>query len=173
MTTSHRLIEIRSFKLPQRAISAAQAHLLGEDVYGQWPGITQGSLWSSADGSRSGIFTHSFVKLVPMDTLWTACFQDRDPIVDVDIVAPVKWIDDTLEEVDLELDILQYADGSVSVRDQNVFHYICEHWNIAKAIAAQAEQACQQICTLLKERQEPFSSIGHRWLSLHLCSADT
>jgi len=68
MTTSDRLIEIRSFKWPRRAISTSQAYLLGEDMYGQWLGIAQGSPWSSADGSRAGSFTHPFVKLVPKDT---------------------------------------------------------------------------------------------------------
>jgi uncharacterized protein len=167
MSTPHRLIEVRSFKWPHRATAIAHAVLLGEDAHGRWLGIAQGRPWSSADGLSAGTFTHSFVKLVPVDTWWTACFQESDPIVDVDIVLPVQWIADTLEEVDLELDILQYADGNVSIRDQEVFQRVREDWDMPNAIATQAEHACQQIYQFLNERLEPFNSVGRKWLALH------
>jgi hypothetical protein len=61
------------------------------------------------------------VKLVPTSTFCSTCFQPVDPIVDVDIILPVSWIDDVLEEIDLELDILRAADGEIWVRDQEKF----------------------------------------------------
>src|SRR5262245_48550465 len=106
------VIQVRGFKWPRRPASVAMARLLGEDVYGRWLGVTRGTPWWTTDGSRSGVFETSLVKLVPTGTFWTACFNPIDPVVDVDIVLPVRWLDGALEEVDLELDILRLADGS-------------------------------------------------------------
>ena len=68
-------VEVRSFKWPYRPTSVAVTHFLGEDLFGD--------PWWSADRSRFGAFTHSFVKLVPQDSFWTACFNSADPVVDV------------------------------------------------------------------------------------------
>src|SRR5688572_3859237 len=97
------LVEVRSFKWPTRPTSVAAAYLLGEDSFGRWLGIAEGRPWWMADGSRSGVFETSFVKLVPNGTFWTACFNPVDPLVDVDITLPVRWLGNVLEETDLEL----------------------------------------------------------------------
>ena len=115
------MIEIRGFKWPHRSTAVAKGHLLGEDAFGRWLGIAQGEPWWSVGETRSGVFESSFVKLVPSNTFWTACFRPTDPLIDVDIVLPVRWTDDVLEEVDLELDVLRFADGSVQIRDQEEF----------------------------------------------------
>ena len=94
--------------------------------------------WCATDRSRSGVFELSFVKLVPNGTFWTACFNAVDPAVDVDIVLPVRWIDDALEEIDLELDILRSADGAV--RDREAFDRVRQEWTMPDDIAAQAEE---------------------------------
>jgi uncharacterized protein len=118
-------VEIRGFKWPDRPTSVAIASLLGEDTFGNWLGISRGDAWGSADRTRTGLFDHSFVKLVPRETFWTVCFHAMNPqlaylqeaLIDVDIVLPVRWSDGAIEEVDLELDVLRSADGRVCVRD--------------------------------------------------------
>lgn len=144
----------------------AIAHLLGEDAFGRWLGITRGAPWWAADGSRSGVFKTSFVKVVPNDTFWTACFNRTDPLVDVDIVLPVRWIDDVLEEVDLELDILRFADSSVRVRDQETFDHVREAWAMPDEIAAQAQATCERVRTQVEQGAEPFGAVGRTWLRL-------
>ena len=114
-SSDRRAIEVRGFKWPRRPTAIAVTQLLGEDAYGRWLGVARGEPWWAADRSRSGVFLGSLVKVVPHDTFWTACFHPVDPVVDVDIVLPVRWVDNVLEEVDLELDILRSADGSVHV----------------------------------------------------------
>src|SRR5947209_467894 len=102
LRTSYRqAIEVRSFKWPRRRTDVAVAHLLGQDEFGRWLGVTKGSPWWAADRSKSGAFEASFVKLVPDGTFWSACFNLDDPVVDVDIVLPARWVGDALEEVDL------------------------------------------------------------------------
>src|SRR5207237_248261 len=106
-------VEIRGFKWPKRLTSIARGWFLGEDTFGHWLGIARGDPWWSADRTRTGLFDHSFVKLMPRETFWTVCFHTLEPLIDVDIVLPVRWYDGVIEEVDLELDVLRTADGRV------------------------------------------------------------
>jgi hypothetical protein len=167
----HRLIEVRGFKWPRRRTGVAMACLLGEDEFGRWLGVTKGDVWWAADRSRSGVFEMSFVKVVPSGTFWTACFNPADPVVDVDIVLPVQWVDDVLEEVDLELDILRSADGSVRVRDREEFDRVCEAWAMPDDVAAQAEKTCERVRALVEQGAEPFGDVGRAWLSRFLAEA--
>lgn len=162
------LIEVRGFKWPRRPIGTAHARLLGEDAFGRWLGLTQGDPWWRADGSPAGAFETSFVKLVPHHTFWTACFHPMDPVVDVDIVLPVQWNDEVLEEGDLELDILRFADGTMQVRDHDVFAQVRQTWAMPADVATQAETTCRQVQTLVARASEPFGTVGSEWLARFL-----
>ncbi|GIV95454.1 MAG: hypothetical protein KatS3mg057_0111 [Herpetosiphonaceae bacterium] len=118
------------------------------------------------------MFEIPFVKLVPSGTFWTACFHPIDPVVDIDIVLPVRWVDDVLEEVDLELDILRSADGSVRLRDQEVFDHVREAWAMPCDIATQAEETCERVRALVERGAEPFGAVGRVWLSRFLAEVD-
>src|SRR5262245_31179109 len=159
-------MEVRGFKWPRRPTATAVVQLLGEDAFGRWLGIAKGAPWWAADGARSGVFNTSFVKVVPNETFWTACFNPIDPLVDVDLVLPVRWIDDVLEEVDLELDILRFADGSVRVRDQEAFDQVRQTWAMPGEIATQAQATCSQVRMLVEQGVEPFGAVGRAWLRL-------
>ncbi len=171
-TANQRTVEVRGFKWPQRPMAVAPATLLGEDAFGRWLGIRCGDPWWTADRSPSGVFEHSFVKLIPSDTYWTVCFHVVDPVVDVDIVLPVRWTDDVLEEVDLELDILRSAAGDVSVRDQDTFEQVRAQWGMPAEIAVQAEITCTRIRTLVERGAEPFARVGQAWLACFLADVE-
>jgi hypothetical protein len=166
------VIKVRGFKWPRRPTSVANAYLLGTDTFGHWLGVTKGSSWTAADGSRRGVFDQSFVKLGPNNTFWTVCFHPRDPVVDVDIVLPVRWYDNTLE-VDLELDILRYVDGRVLIRDQDVFDHLREAWTMPTNIVTMAQATCEHVRFLVEQTTEPFGAIGLGWLSAFLASVAT
>ena len=171
-TSNRQPIEVRGFKWPRRPTSVAVACLLGEDTFGRWLGLTSGEPWWAADRSRSGVFDCSFVKLVPSGTFWTACFHPVDPLVDVDIVLPVRWVDETLEEVDLEVDIVRCADGSVHVRDQDEFEHVRRVWSMPDDIAAQVEATCERVRALVERGAEPFGDVGRAWLARFLAQTD-
>jgi len=170
---NHQAIEVRGFKWPRRSTTVAAACLLGEDAFGRWLGIAKGAPWWAADHSRSGVFEVSFVKLVPSDTFWTACFHPVDPVVDVDIVLPVRWVDGAIEEVDLELDILRSADGSVQVRDREAFALVQEAWTMPGDIVEQAEETCEMIRAMVEQGAEPFEAVGRAWLRGFLTEVGT
>jgi hypothetical protein len=166
--SDRRVIVIWGFKGPRRRTAIAAARLLGEDEFGRWLGVAKGDRWRAADHGSSGVFETSLVKLVPSDTFWTACFNSVDPLIDVDIVLPVRWIDDTLEEVDLELDILRFADGSVRVRHLEEFDQVREAWPMPDKVATQAEETCESVRALVEQGAEPFACVGRAWLTRFL-----
>ena len=166
--SDRQVIEVRSFKWPRRPTTVAVACLLGEDVFGRWLGVSSGTPWWAVDRSRSGVFEMSFVKVVPSGTFWTACFHPVDPVVDVDIVLPVRWVEGALEEVDLELDILRAADGSVRVRDREEFDRVRVAWAMPGDVVARAEATCARVRALVERGAEPFGAVGRTWLSRFL-----
>jgi hypothetical protein len=166
--SNYQIIEVRGFKWPYRPRNATRAYLLGEDGFGRWLGVVKGDPWWAVDGSRSGVFEESLVKVVPEGTFWTACFKDAEPVVDVDIILPVRWGDNFLDEVDLELDILRAADGSVRVRDQEEFARVRDAWAMPTDISTQAEATCEQVRALVEQGAEPFGAVGTTWLSRFL-----
>jgi len=143
----------------------AVAHLLGEGAFGRWLGVTEGNPWWAADRSICGAFETSFVKVVPNGDFWTACFNPVGPVVDVDIVLPVQWVDDALEEVDPELDVLRSVDGSVRVRDREESDRVREAWAMPDDVARQAEETCERFRALVELGAEPFGTVGRAWLS--------
>lgn len=168
---TERRIEVLSFKWPRRPTGVAMTRLLGEDRFGRWLGVARGDPWWRADRSQGGVFVESLVKLVPTNTFWTACFHRIDPVVDVDIVLPVQWAGEVLEEVDLELDILRLADGQVIVRDQEQFEQVRVTWAMPTEIVNQALATCAQIRALVERSAEPFGEVGRTWLARFLDEA--
>ena len=100
------------------------------------------------------------------------CFHPLDPVVDVDIVLPVQWVDTLLEEVDLELDVLRFADGSIRVRDQDTFAEVRRAWAMPEELANRAETTCAQVRTLVAQHAEPFGDAGRAWLEQFLAPDD-
>jgi hypothetical protein len=173
--SDRRMIEIRGFKWPRRRTAVAMACLLGADEFGKWLGITKGSPWwdADADHSRSGVFETSFVKVVPSGTFWTACFNPINHVIDVDIVLPVHWIGDVLEEVDLELDIVRSAGGGARVRDREGFDRVRQMRSMPDDVVTQAEKTCARVRELVELRAEPFGHVGQEWLSRFLAESDS
>ena len=163
-------IEVRIYKWPQRPTGIAQAYLIGDDAFGKWVGVAAGDPWRSADGTRSGVFLETLVKVLPINTFWTACFYPGDISIDVDITLPVRWVDGGVDETDLELDVLFSASGQLTVRDQDKFQYIREAYGLPVDIARQAEDACDHVCAMIERREEPFGNVGSSWLKRFLAT---
>jgi hypothetical protein len=92
-------------------------------------------------------------------------------VVDVDIVLPVRWVGDALEEIDLELDVLRSADGRVQVRDRDEFDRVRAAWAMPVDIAAQAEATCERLHALVESGAEPFGEVGRAWLARFIADA--
>lgn len=158
--SNYPVIEIRGFKWPRRPTAVAMAYFIREDTFGKWVGIAKNNPWRSADGLQSGVYELSFIKLFPKDTYWTACFGNGDIIIDVDISLPVSWVDDAVEEIDLELDVLCTADWHIYARDEEKLLEVREMFSMPIHISNQGERTCQEIQQMIKQRVEPFGEVG-------------
>lgn len=157
-------INVHSYKWPQRATNNTCAYLIGEDSIGKWIGVATGDAWWAADNSQSGVFLGPLVKVFPANTFWTACFYPGDFSIDVDISMPVRWVEDRVEEIDLELDVLYSTRGGITVRDQAKFDDILDTYGLPPEIARRAQDTCKQICGMIERGDEPFGTVGFTWL---------
>ncbi len=158
-------IEVRLFKWPRRLIGMAHARYIGRDKYGVWLGVSRGDSFWTPDGMRGGAFEQTLVKVVPDGTWWTACFQDIEPSIDVDIVYPARWNGPILDELDLELDVLGYTNGRVVVRDEDIFEQVRLRDQMPDEVTKQAESACGLVRRFVEEGIEPFGTAGRDWLA--------
>ncbi|MBM7844893.1 DUF402 domain-containing protein [Herpetosiphon giganteus] len=161
------LMAIHGFKWPKRPTAQATGYLLGADQFGHWLGIAAGSAWQHSNGQQ-GMFEQAFVKLIPPNAYWSACFNLSDKLIDVDIVLPNQWHDQLVEEIDLEIDLLKMADGSIEIRDQAKFAAVCQRWPIPAAIIEQVHTTTAQIYQQLQAQVEPFKHVGARRLAQFL-----
>ena len=160
-----RLVQVRSFKWPRRLTSIAVTRLLGEDEHGRWLGVAEGDPWSWPDGTHAGTYVAPLVKLVPSGTFWSAAFHPTGWVVDVDVVLPVEWDGDVLEEVDLELDVMRATDGRVWVKDREEFERVRAAWPMPEEVVARAQEACEWARGVVERREEPFGAVGAGWLA--------
>lgn len=159
------LVEVQSLKWPKRLTGIAQTRYLGQDEHGVWLGVRRGDSFWLPDRSVGGTMVQTFVKLMPADSYWTALFQDIEPYLDIDISYPVSWTGTTVQEVDLELDVLRYSDGCVVVRDQEDFAKLVADQSVPREVVANAESACAMVLELIQNDAEPFRTIGLGWLA--------
>lgn len=161
------LMAIHGFKWPKRPTAQATGYLLGADQFGHWLGIAAGSAWQHNNGQH-GRFEQAFVKLIPSHAYWSACFNLHDKLIDVDIVLPNQWHDQLVEEIDLEIDLLKLADGSIEIRDQAEFAAVCQRWPMSAAIIEQVHATTTQIYQQLQAQVEPFKHVGAQRLAQFL-----
>jgi uncharacterized protein len=159
------LVEVQSLKWPNRLTGIAQTRYLGQDEYGIWLGIRRGDVFWLPDRSVGGTMVQTFVKLMPINSYWTALFQDIEPYLDIDISYPVNWTGQTVQELDLELDILRYTDGRVVVRDQDDFAELTSDESVPREVIVNAESTCAKVLELLESDAEPFRTVGLAWLA--------
>ncbi|GAA5527243.1 hypothetical protein Hgul01_01027 [Herpetosiphon gulosus] len=164
MFSSYPQITIHGFKWPKRPTAQAIGYLLGTDQFGHWLGIIAGSVWHHSNGQQ-GTFEQSFVKLIPYNAYWSACFNRSGKLIDVDIVLPHIWDNQLVEEVDLEIDLLKMDDGRLEIRDQAVFTAVCQRWPMPASQIDQVHATTTQIYQQLATEAEPFKLVGQQWLA--------
>ncbi|XSG76892.1 hypothetical protein ACP8Y2_07765 [Herpetosiphon llansteffanensis] len=152
-------LAIHGFKWPKRPTAQTMGYLLGADKFGHWLGIVAGSRWQASNGQQ-GTFEQAFVKLIPANAYWSACFNLSGKLIDVDIVLPHQWNDQLVEEVDLEIDLLKMADGSIEIRDQAEFAAVCQRWPMPASLIEQVHSTTAQIYQQLATGIEPFKTVG-------------
>ena len=138
---------------------------LGEDEHGLW-------LWSPLGtpmqrGHEPVKQSPSInVKLIPEGKWWTAIWawqQSHD--VYVDIIAPPQWTGATVTMIDIDLDVVRWADGRVEVVDENEFleHQVALAY--PQALIETARSTAAGLAIAVAAGHEPFGEVGSRWMT--------
>jgi hypothetical protein len=139
--------------------------VLGTDQHGVWAGAGIGTgLWRPA---ASFVSQFDWVTLFPHEAAWAASFYDSEdqPIsVYVDMTTPAVWDGRTVTMVDLDLDVVLDADGSLSVDDEDEFAEHQVELGYPAEVVAMARRSADEVFTAIFEGDEPFDAVGQRWL---------
>ena len=155
-----RSIDIDFRKWVSRAHWRFNMYFLDEDEWGTWLWTPPGS--TAQRGSEPPqTFNHLNVKLIAPGEWWTAIWNDSGRYdLYIDIVTPAAWRGDVVTMVDLDLDVIRIADGTVIVDDEDEFleHQVMYGYP-AKVIArAKSEAAITQ--RRVQAGDEPFLQVG-------------
>lgn len=138
---------------------------LGSDGHGMWLGMDEGALFQKGDETPVPSPT-PMVQLIVPDAWWTLLYNGdahRYPVY-VDIIAPPVWVNEhRVEMVDLDLDVVRRADGTVAIIDEDEF----EEHQVALAYPDEwiegATAAAQAVAERLRAGAEPFASRAQAW----------
>ncbi len=138
---------------------------LGEDRHGLW-------LWSPAGTEMQRghePVRHSKgmdVKLIPDAKWWTAIWAwGRPHDVYVDIITPPQWAGSTVTMVDIDLDVVRWADGRVEVLDEDEFTAHRTKYGYPERLVDTARATTARLAVAVEARHEPFGSDGEVWMA--------
>jgi protein associated with RNAse G/E len=143
------------------------ARRLTEDDLGVWLGVTAGT--ASVYHGRPSVEQIPFVLVVPHATWWTCMFNPppRTSEVYCDIASPARWEGDTVNLIDLDLDVVRRrATGAVELRDEDEFAEHRVRFGYPDEVVAEAEAAARWLFGALGDGTEPFASAYRKWLAL-------
>lgn len=163
------VVHMDSLKWPDRPHWRYDMTRVGDDEYGVW-------LWAGPDtiaqhGSdpprRRGI---GFVTLIPPNEWWLAMFFADHPVYDtyVNVGTPCTWSENTVSQIDLDLDVVRYHNGSCAVIDEDEFEDRKTRLGYPPRLVEQASDAAARALRLLETDAEPFRNVSADWLAIAL-----
>lgn len=138
---------------------------LGTDEHGIWLGGGPGDVFERP-GRRFLADAH-YVTLIP-DNCFVATFNDPSEAVRsqiyIDVMSVPQWQGSLVEAIDLDLDVVRRYGGEVLIDDEDEF---AEH-QVRFGYPAELIETVRRTADLLFEQvrteQEPFGSVGFKWL---------
>lgn len=141
---------------------------LGEDEYGVWLGAPAGSSAQRGD-EPPVVFEQAYVMLVPGGAArWTLncsaapCWTE----LYLDITTPSRWIaPDTVEMIDMDLDVIRRFDGSAEILDEDEFAEHQVRYGYPRSEIEAAERTAANLLRAVQQFEEPFAEVGRAWLT--------
>jgi protein associated with RNAse G/E len=137
---------------------------LGEDEHGLWLWSPPGTDMQRGEEPRRESQAIN-LKLVPEGRWWTAIWSYRQQVdVYVDIIAPPTWRGSTVTMIDIDLDLVRWADGRVEVLDEHEFVQHQAEMEYPPRLVDTARATTAQLALALESRHEPFGDVGEQWM---------
>ncbi|MGH8875017.1 MAG: DUF402 domain-containing protein [Acidimicrobiia bacterium] len=162
-----RPITVQYFKYPKALHWRHEMVRLGDDHHGVWLGASAGAVVQRGDEPPIHWPT-PFVQLIAPEAWWTLLYNGEDSTFPcyVDVITPARWVDKArVEMVDLDLDVVRRADGTVEVLDEDEFLEHCLLLDYPDWMAEAARKATARLVGELGEPREPFGRSPERWLA--------
>lgn len=160
---------IRSLKYDGSPHRWSRAVRLGQDEHGVWLGRPA----RDPVHTPTGLFVppRRSVRLIPHSGNWTAMFNDPDDpfTIYADVCTPPEWDGEEVRYVDLDLDVVRLADGTVRLEDQQEFDAHRHRYGYPADLVRSATAAAAWLQEAMAVHQErpalgPFGPGYRHWL---------
>ena len=169
-------VELRYTKWDGRLHWHFDLEYLGEDEHGLWLGAPRGCpLQRGEEPPKASVV--GFVCLIPRQGCWTAYFNlpsDSDALglppgecveIYIDLTDEPKRLDDAVEAIDLDLDVLRWRDGRVTLEDEDEFLEHQTTYGYPPDVITQVEATARELRESVEARTEPFGTAVEPWLA--------
>ncbi len=161
-------VTVQFLKNPDTIHWGFEASFLGEDEYGKWIAVPEGSKrWKGeyqAHPTRSNA-----VFCAPHRGWWHLHYNGphtANYTMFVDINTPPRWLgENRYEMIDLDLDVGMTHDGEIVVEDEDEFALHQVQLEYTPEMITRARQATDDIVNALTGRAEPFFEVAEAWLA--------
>ena len=161
-----RPVTVQFLKNPNILHWGFEAFFLGEDEYGSWIAVPEGTRrWKGE--TTFGPTREAAVFCAPQDGWWHLHYNGVTTQFShfVDIVTPPKWVSENrYEMIDLDLDVVVHQDGRVEIEDEDEFAIHQVRYGYTDEMILRAESETERIVGALKNREEPFFDTAAKWL---------
>lgn len=144
-----------------------ETRFLGEDDYGRWVGLPNGSKrWKGEEVVRPA--GEDAVLCAPHDGWWHLHYNGNVTRYThfVDIVTPPRWVSpQRYEMIDLDLDVVVRRDGTIEIHDEDEFEVHQVRYGYSPEMIARALEETAWVVQALERRQEPFFDVAASWLA--------
>jgi hypothetical protein len=131
---------------------------LGADSFGDWTFCPAGTPYRKADGQTTPM-PSAGVQLFP-DAHWTAWWWADRHWIAADVCTPPTRERDRRSYLDLEIDVIRLADGTVQVLDEDEFEQLAAAPGITRDVTDQARLTSDWLAAALKAQEDPFGTAG-------------
>jgi hypothetical protein len=161
-----RVVTVQFLKNPNILHWGFEAVWLGEDEYGRWIALPEGSKrWKGELKVHPAAGDAVFC--APYDGWWHLHYNGMRSQFShfVDIATPPRWVSpDRYEMVDLDLDVTRNQDGEVAVEDEDEFEIHQVRYGYSEEMIERARTEKEWVVEALRKRAEPFFEVAASWL---------
>jgi hypothetical protein len=96
-----------------------------------------------------------------LSVIWYANWQPRMHYINV--ATPASWADGTLRYIDLDLDVVWFANGRVVLDDEDEFLLHQQKYGYPEDLIAQSWRSSRDVRELIAQRTPPFDGNAYSW----------
>lgn len=150
---------LRKIKRPQ-GVHTFEVMSSSEDAFGHWLYLPTGAGWTAPHDH--GVLPFDVLVLLAPGSPLVAWWADdpADRRIEIDVCLPPHEVETGWSFTDLELDVVQHADGMLGVEDEDEFAEACLEGHIDQTEAALARAACADAMAMLAARHAPYNQLG-------------